>query len=293
MKKATCEADGYKAILCEYCDAELEKQTIPATGHDMQKTADEVDATCTEAGKTAVYTCANGCGKTEGGEVIPATGHSFGPWVGEGDCTTTVTLTRTCSRCDATETDEVKCEKHRVPVDANGKPVYDNFKDADCETGSYVYYNCTVCGSSVIEIGEALGHVLVTERVELTCVKNGYVLDTCTRCGRVTETVLEKLGHTWEVMPDMAPTCTADGYENCVKCFTCGSVHYDVVGKTDHADNNGDGICDMCKREYESDGCGCFCHSRNLFIRIIYAIIRFIWKVFGIHRDCVCGKVHF
>ena len=42
----------------------------------MQKTADEVEAKCEEAGMTAVYTCANGCGKTEGGEEIAALGHT-------------------------------------------------------------------------------------------------------------------------------------------------------------------------------------------------------------------------
>ena len=43
----------------------------------MQETAAAVAATCEENGKTAVFTCANGCGKTEGGEEIPAPGHTF------------------------------------------------------------------------------------------------------------------------------------------------------------------------------------------------------------------------
>ena len=43
----------------------------------MQKTEDEVAPKCEIAGKTAVYTCANNCGKTEGGEEIEALEHDM------------------------------------------------------------------------------------------------------------------------------------------------------------------------------------------------------------------------
>ena len=43
----------------------------------MQQTTAAVEPTCTAAGKGAVLACANGCGKTEGGETIPAKGHTF------------------------------------------------------------------------------------------------------------------------------------------------------------------------------------------------------------------------
>ncbi len=77
MQKATCEADGYKAILCEYCDVELSKEIIAALEHNMQETAAKVEPKCEVAGKTAVYTCANNCGKTEGGEEIAALEHDM------------------------------------------------------------------------------------------------------------------------------------------------------------------------------------------------------------------------
>jgi len=64
---------------CSVCNEVLvEQKVVDALGHDMRETAAAVEATCTEAGKAAVLTCANGCGKTEGGEEVPATGHTNG-----------------------------------------------------------------------------------------------------------------------------------------------------------------------------------------------------------------------
>ena len=68
-KAATCETPK----ICTLCQETEGK----ALSHDMKETAAAVAPTCTAAGKTAVWTCANGCGKTEGGETIPAKGHSF------------------------------------------------------------------------------------------------------------------------------------------------------------------------------------------------------------------------
>ena len=53
------------AVACSVVDAVI---TV-ACNHDMQETEAAVDATCTTAGKTAVYTCSK-CGNTEGGEEI-------------------------------------------------------------------------------------------------------------------------------------------------------------------------------------------------------------------------------
>ena len=58
---------------CTICGA-IEGEAL---GHDMQETSAAISADCVNTGKTAVYTCANGCGKTEGGEEIPALGHNY------------------------------------------------------------------------------------------------------------------------------------------------------------------------------------------------------------------------
>ena len=77
-KAATCETAGsYDSVVyCSSCNTKLSSTTVsvPAKDHNMQETQAAVDATCTTAGKTAVLTCANGCGLTIGGDSIPATG---------------------------------------------------------------------------------------------------------------------------------------------------------------------------------------------------------------------------
>ena len=50
MQKATCDTDGYKAILCEYCDAELSKETIASRGHNIVDTTVATAPTCSATG---------------------------------------------------------------------------------------------------------------------------------------------------------------------------------------------------------------------------------------------------
>ncbi|MBQ8836171.1 MAG: hypothetical protein IJ002_01520, partial [Clostridia bacterium] len=62
-----CETTGKTAVMgctkCKYTEGGDEEAS---NGHDMKLTAEQVDATCTTPGTTAVYTCANDCGHTEG-----------------------------------------------------------------------------------------------------------------------------------------------------------------------------------------------------------------------------------
>ena len=62
------------------------------TGHNMQQTAARREPTCGAEGSEAVMTCSNGCGKSTGGDSIPATGNHTG---GEATCTTKAV----CSDC--------------------------------------------------------------------------------------------------------------------------------------------------------------------------------------------------
>jgi hypothetical protein len=75
-KEATCVDVGEKTYTCTGCAATRTEEIAVLTEHKMQQTADEIAATCETAGKTAVMTCAD-CGKTEGGEEIPALGHNY------------------------------------------------------------------------------------------------------------------------------------------------------------------------------------------------------------------------
>ncbi len=74
---ATCTEDGKKGTLCACGHVGTEEKTDDKTGHDMQETTPEDPAKCEVPGTTAILTCANGCGKTEGGETIPALEHDM------------------------------------------------------------------------------------------------------------------------------------------------------------------------------------------------------------------------
>ncbi len=125
---ATCEADGNieywtctdceKTFSDEACTKEVTNVTIAKLGHDMKETAPAVAATCTEDGKTAVLTCANGCGKTEGGTTVAKLGHDLkevpGTAVAPTETQDGKAADKKCSRCDYTEQGAV--------IPATGKP---------------------------------------------------------------------------------------------------------------------------------------------------------------------------
>lgn len=99
--KADIEALGHSWVDAD-CDTPKTCSVCGATegealGHNMQETEAAVAPTCEEAGKTAVLTCANGCGKTEGGDEVPALGHDWADatydWAEDGSA---CTATRVC-----------------------------------------------------------------------------------------------------------------------------------------------------------------------------------------------------
>lgn len=62
-----------------------------------------------------------------------------------------------------------------------------------------------------------------------------------------------------------------------------------------HRDSDGDGICDNCNDDI-SEGiskCTHICHSNSSFLKFIWKLFRFLCKVFGINKYCVCGAKHY
>ena len=290
VTEPTCENDGYTTYTCACGDTYTE--TIPATGHSYNAVVTE--PTCGNGGYTT-YTCS--CGDSYVGDETEALGHDWSEKIFvSGDCKTGVTYKYECKRCSESYEEVVTTAKdHTIPKGADGELLW-TVSEATCEQGRYYTYGCAVCNMEVkVFDGPALGHnwELQPNSRPATCGMAGFNEYHCDRCDGTKREDLPKLGHNMVAGADKAPTCSEDGYTNYRHCLNCGFELYDVVEKTGHADKNGDGLCDGCKNEFSSGNCGCFCHSNNWFIRIIYAIIRFIWKVFNIHRDCLCGAVHF
>ncbi len=89
------------------------------------------------------------------------------------------------------------------------------------------------------------------------------------------------------------PTCTEKGYSVYI-CEVCGKeIKADYIDATGHTDTDEDGTCDICGATGLYDGCACLCHNNHWFWRIVYMIIRIIWKIFGMHQVCPCGRLHY
>ena len=102
----TCTETGKEADEICSCGDKIVGAEIASFGHDYEEVADSaVEATCDTDGKKADTKCSV-CGDLVTGEVVPASGHSYGEYVYNNDATTKAdgTETATCSVCGGTDT---------------------------------------------------------------------------------------------------------------------------------------------------------------------------------------------
>lgn len=118
------------------------------------------EATCTEEGKgtyTATYDSVDGTQKTVTNEVgIPALGHAFGEWVSDG----AGHKTRTCTRCNASET--AADENYVAPKPDDTTPSGDSTTETGSTAGETVSYApLRVVGAPAYEQTVKDGRVLI------------------------------------------------------------------------------------------------------------------------------------
>lgn len=185
-----CEKDGLthgKRCINPGCTY-TEQKPIPAIGHDMQDVAAK-EPTCTEIGWKAYKRCEHYCGKTEGYEEIPATGHNL-----------SIDVPRVEPTCEKWGSEEYKkcsnkgCDYH---TDYNGLPAlghdlqWHDPCDATCtEDGYWLRYStCNREGcdySSKVDryVEKALGHLLKhCEAKQADCLPGWEEYDECQREG--------------------------------------------------------------------------------------------------------------
>ena len=247
--------------------------------------------------------------------------HKWGEEIkGEGNCTTGVTFYTECSYCGTKTVTKVEVVPHELVLVA--------YEPANCTTEEIRYYMCSVCGYGEEEhIGKALGHDWAKDVIEkeATCGQTGRKYSICSRCNAASEKVeIPRLGHVWETegfnyaeymaehpnanilyVEASDATCTYEGYNGYYKCFSCSyDQHLDnewrkdnVIAVKAHEDKDGDNKCDVCNAKLYGDdsnsACGCICHKENWFSKLIYKILCFFWKLFGIGKSCECGTVHY
>ncbi|MCD8065587.1 MAG: S-layer homology domain-containing protein, partial [Oscillospiraceae bacterium] len=228
-------------------------------------------ATCTEDGYTGDEVCTV-CGETVStGEVIAATGHSYGEpaftWAEDNStcaavftCETcgdaqTVTCTVTSETTDATYAadgktvytaavtfgDKTYTDTKTVTIPATGEHIWNDgvvTKEATCTEAGVKTYTCTVCGETKTEEIPATGHTVVTDAaVAATCTETGLTEGShCSVCGEVivAQETIAALGHTWndgEVASDA--TATEDG-EMIYTCTVCGETKTEAIPATGH-----------------------------------------------------------
>ena len=173
---------------------------------------------------------------------------------------------------------------------------------ASCTEGYDLIYTCE-CTATKTESIPAKGHdytETVTEKAA-TCTEAGSktTVKTCKVCGN-TETVSETikaLGHDERTIKGVAPTCSTDGTTDYIYCNRCDIViqNSTKLPATGCEDENHDGYCDDCgtylRTNEDGTNCNCICHKKNIFMRILYKILKFFWKLFKIEKTCACGTV--
>ncbi len=195
--KTELEAHSFKLNgdqeICEICD--YNKDHVHTTGIFVA----QVDATCTENGTKAYYTC-SGCSKKFADGflsfelndiVIPATGHSYEAVVTAPTCTEAGYTTHTCSVCG------------------------DSYKDAETA---------------------ATGHNYEAVVTAPTCTAEGYTTYTCSCGDTYTGDEVAATGHNYEGVVT-APTCTEKGYTT-YTCSCGESYTDDEVAATGHSPEN-------------------------------------------------------
>lgn len=185
-----CEKDGLthgKCCINPGCTY-TEQKPIPAIGHDMQDVAAK-EPTCTEVGWKAYKRCEHYCGKTEGYEEIPATGHNLSITVPRVEPTWREVGNEEYLKCS-----NEGCDYH---TDYNGLPAlghdlqwhdpYDATCTEDGYWGSYSTCNregCDYSSKSDRYVDKALGHLLKHhEAKEPDCLPGWDEYDECQREG--------------------------------------------------------------------------------------------------------------
>ena len=226
-----CERDGLthgRRCINSGCTY-TEQKPIPAIGHDMEDVAAK-EPTCTEIGWKAYKRCSHYCGKTEGYEEIPATGHNL-----------SITVPRVEPTCEKWGNEEYKkcsnegCDYHTeykgLQALGHDREWHDRY-DATCTEDGYYrsYWVCKRegCGYTSKEdryVESALGHLLKhCEAKQADCLPGWEAYDECQRegCDYNTKVEIPANGkHSY-----VCDVCTTCGECNPVKYTRDGNYIY-------------------------------------------------------------------
>ncbi|MBR0510393.1 MAG: Ig-like domain-containing protein [Clostridia bacterium] len=283
---ATCTENGVQEMCCSVCGEEY-TAVLPAAGHFYRVAV--TAPTCTEEGYTE-HVCLF-CADTYRDEPTPAAGHSFRTEVVRPTCVSAGYTLHICTVCGYNYSDgTTPMTGHTVVQDDYVAPTADT---RGLTAGSH----CAECGLKLtpqLVILELDHPPVENPLVAPTCTADGYTMGSyCLDCGEVIEQkmVIPATGHSYRQTGALAPSCAADGYAE-YACANCTASYWEILNKTPHADEDGDGRCDGCGELLAALSCRHLCHSENRFVQFIYRILCRFWKFFGVNETCECGAKH-
>lgn len=165
----------------------------------------------------------------------------------------TITTAATCSSvgvktyrcsCGATKTESIATTGHQMTTETTA---------ATCTEAGRTKTYCKVCGTVESETtsGAATGHVEEPESQwtcfsPATCESDGSYIVSCAVCGEYMDTRRGMpLPHSFDDGVKEGSPCI--GYDVTKTCSVCGWQEVEELPPDgDHADNNGDGLCDGC-----------------------------------------------
>jgi len=204
MIAPTCTTNGYTHYLCTVCGYFYDDDVIPAPGHNMVSENYKAP-TCTEDGYSGEGTC-QVCGvHLSDGQVIPATGHSFGSWIviKDANCTESGSEQRICQSCRLSENRELPATGHSFRI---------SVIEPTCTEEGYTSRTCIYCSSNYTDTyTKPLGHnygTWITTNAP-TCTSYGGQMRQCTRCRNWETQVVPPTGHTY-----IDGVCTGCGAED-------------------------------------------------------------------------------
>ncbi len=218
--------EGYEGDPAAIDNVALSGGSEESCSHAETERRNQKDATCLEDGYTGDLYCLICHRLLAVGNVVPATGHTYGAWeiTAPATCTQDGVQTRCCTRCDATETQTISALGHDYETTTT---------DPTCTQDGYSIRRCTRCGDSQTEVIPALGHSYVEEVTEATCTRDGYTTHTCTRCGdSYTDSPVLALGHDWTEWTGTERTCLEGGVQtrSCKRCNQTESREVPALG---------------------------------------------------------------
>ena len=158
-----------------------------------------------------------------------------------------------------------------------------------CTSQGYTIHTC-VCGANYTDNYLSVLEHKYTQKITInpTHLSEGVKTYIC-KCGNTYTEAIEKTKvHSYVISNVVAPSCENVGYT--VYICECGLGYNDnITSETGH-NYNGD-VCSTCG-ESKTENCSCNCHKNGL-MGIIWKLLRFFYKIFGMNKICSCGVAHY